>query len=345
MTDSNSVPKSEKKTSWLRLAFGLLISALALWVILRNVDLMQTYEALQAMDPRYLIPALILFLCTIIVRSLAWRTILGNQITLRKAFFTENEGFFLNNVLPFRLGEVGRAIILNLTSKLSFWEGFSTIIIERFFDMAIMAGLLLTTIALVSEADWALDASYMVAGLVVIGFLVLFMAARSPETVEKLFQKITARLPRLQSWGSEKLQLFLQGLKTLQEPKRFFLVVVLLLVTWIFNISWYWVLLKAFVPEAKILWAAFSVGIASLGIAVPSTPGYLGVYELATVSALALFAIPESDALAYALVSHALYLVTTIILGFVGFSQESISVKDIFQRARLKPAELDLPES
>ena len=185
----------------------------------------------------------------------------------------------------------------------------------------------------------------MVAGLVLVGFIVLFFIARNPEGVENLFNKLTARWPRLQNWGAEKLQLFFQGLTTLRQPKRFFLVVLLLITTWILNLSWYWVLLQAFVPGAKFLWAAFSVGVASLGIAVPSTPGYVGVYELATVSALALFSIPEADALAYALVSHAIYLVVTIVLGLIGFSRETISVRDIFQRAQAAPSKPNHPDS
>jgi len=345
MTEINSAPHTDQKTNWARLAVGALISVVALWVILRNVDLQQTFAAMKAMDLRYLLPALVLFISTILVRSIAWRTILGNKISLVRAFFTENEGYLLNNVLPFRLGEVGRALVLNLTSELSFWEVFSTIVIERFFDMAIMAGLLLSTLAFVSGADWALDASLMVGGLVVIGFLVLFFVARNPEKIKNIFNKLTPRWPRLQNWGAKNLQLFLQGLSTLREPKRFFLVVALLLVTWILNISWYWVLLKAFVPEAKFLWAAFAVGVGSLGVAVPSTPGYIGVFEFATVSALTLFAIPESDAFAYALVSHALYLVVTIILGLVGFSRETITIGDIFKRAQAKPSQTELPES
>ena len=139
--------------------------------------------------------------------------------------------------------------------------------------------------------------------------------------------------------------MFLQGLQTLRQPRRFALVVILMLVTWFFNIAWYYVLLKAFVPEAKFLWAAFSVAVGSLGVAVPSTPGYIGVFEFATVTALGLFSISESDAFAYALVSHALYLVVTVLLGLVGFSRESISVRDVFRRAQTVPENPDVSDS
>ena len=160
MTDQTTT--TNQKIGWPRLAAGVLFSALALWIILRNVDLEQTYAAMQAMDLRYLPPALLLFIGTISVRSLAWRTILEEKISFGRAFFTENEGYFLNNVLPFRLGEVGRAVVLNLATGLSFWEVLSTIVVERIFDMAIMAGLLLSTLVFVSGAAWALNAGLLV---------------------------------------------------------------------------------------------------------------------------------------------------------------------------------------
>lgn len=345
MSEYQTTEPTNQAIKWPRLAAGVVLSALALWVILRSVDLQQTLAAWQEMDLRYFPPALLFFFGTIFTRSVAWRTILGNKISIKKAFFTENEGYFLNNVLPFRLGEVGRAIILNLTTPLSFWEVFSTIIVERIFDMGIMAGLLLTTLGFVSGGEWALNAALLVGGLVVVGFFALFLAARSPEWVENLFTRLTARWPRLQQWGAEKIKLFLQGLQTLRQPKRFALVVFLMLVTWLFNIAWYWFLLKAFVPEAKFMWAAFSVAVGSLGVAVPSTPGYIGVFEFATVTALGLLSISESDAFAYALVSHALYLVVTVLLGLVGFSRESISVRDVFRRARTVPENPDLSDS
>jgi uncharacterized protein (TIRG00374 family) len=340
MTEQNTSSLREQKT-WPRLAAGFALSILALWIILRNVDLQQTCQALQEMDLRYLLPAMLLFLSTIIVRSLAWRLILGNKISFGRAFFTENEGYFLNNVLPFRLGEVGRAVILNLSSGLSFWEAFSTIVVERIFDMAIMAGLLLGSLVFVSGAEWALSAGFAVGGLVTVGFVVLFLIARNPEWVKNFFNRFSARWSRFNRWGVEKIGLFLQGLQTLREGRRFLQVVVLMLITWLFNISWYWVLLQAFVPEAQFFWAAFSVGVASLGIAVPSTPGYIGVFEFATVTALGLFSIPEADAFAYALVSHAVYLVVTVGLGLVGFARESISIGEIFRKARSRSNQSD----
>jgi uncharacterized protein (TIRG00374 family) len=343
MTDQDTLSEQKQK-SWPRLAAGIALSILALWIILRNVDLEQTSQALTEMDLRYLLPAILLFLATIVTRSLAWRTILGEKITVSRAFFTENEGYFLNNVLPFRLGEVGRAMILNLSSGISFWEAFSTIVVERIFDLAIMAGLLLSTLMFVSGAEWALSAGLVVGGLVIVGFAALFLIARNPIWVEKTFIHLTRRWPRFNQWVVEKIGLFLQGLQTLRDGKRFLQVVGLMLLTWCFNISWYWVLLRAFIPNAQFLWAAFSVAVGSLGVAVPSTPGYIGVFELATVTALGLFSIPEADAFAYSLVSHALYLVITIVLGLVGFARESISIGEIFRNARSRANRSDEEE-
>ena len=46
------------------------------------------------------------------VRGLLWRTLLQNKASYRDVFLTVSEGYLLNNLLPFRLGEFGRAFLV-----------------------------------------------------------------------------------------------------------------------------------------------------------------------------------------------------------------------------------------
>jgi hypothetical protein len=101
--------------------------------------------------------------------------------------------------------------------------------------------------------------------------------------------------------------------------------------SWSFNIAWYTLLLKAFVPEANLLWGTFAVGFISLGVSIPSSPGYVGVFEAAMTYALSLFGIPESTAFAYAVVSHSLYLVITIAIGSVALGRDGQSLGQVFR--------------
>ena len=75
------------------------------------------------------------------IRGVVWRTLLQERASYSQTFFSVTEGYLLNNFLPFRLGEVGRAYLLSQKAKLDFWSVFSTIFIERALDLALAVGL------------------------------------------------------------------------------------------------------------------------------------------------------------------------------------------------------------
>jgi uncharacterized protein (TIRG00374 family) len=335
MSDMSENVQSAKRTSTLKKMLpGLAISAIALVILFLLVDLEDVKEALQMADYRYLFPTAILFFITIGTRSLGWRTILQEKVSFMRTYITENEGYLLNNVLPFRLGEIGRAFLLSRTTPLSFWEVLPTIMVERIFDVGFMAGFLLLSVPFVIGAEWALEAAIIAGGLVIAGFVALYIVARNKEGTIKLFNRLTQPWPRLTEFSQGKLESFLDGLAALQSLSRFGRVFFWLMLTWISNLLWYFVLLKAFVPEAQLLWAMFAVGVVSLGVAAPSTPAYIGVYETMQVSALALFGIGTSTAFAYAVVAHALYFTFTIIVGGISLAQDGLTLGEVFQQVR-----------
>ena len=83
-------------------------------------------NALRLADYSKLPIVIVLFLGTILARAIAWRTILQEKISFPRSFWTLNEGYLFNNILPFRLGEVARAFLLNQTNRIPFWEVIST---------------------------------------------------------------------------------------------------------------------------------------------------------------------------------------------------------------------------
>jgi uncharacterized membrane protein YbhN (UPF0104 family) len=67
--------------------------------------------------------------------------------------------------------------------------------------------------------------------------------------------------------------------------------------------------------QSFLLSVALGVFVA-LAIALPSAPGFVGVFQIGCVAAASLFAYPESDAKVYSLVAHGLTYVLMIIIGF-----------------------------
>lgn len=324
---------------WLRMLPGLLVSAVVLLVLFRLFDWRDVVAALRQGDPRFILLALPFYLLSYLMRSLAWRTILQETAPLRDVFLTMHSGYLLNNVLPFRLGEVGRAYLLGRT--LGFWRVFSTILIERAFDMILAASLLLGTLPFVlvdSDAGWT---ALAIGGVVLLGLLAFYLLARYREWALATFERLGARWPLVLRLGRERLDAFLTGLSALTSPSRFLRVLAWMLLSWAMAVMVQWMVLRAFYPAAAPLHAAFALAVSALGVAVPSSPGYIGVFEAAVVGALAAFDIPFATAFADAVMLHLLYVTVTGSFGLYGLMRGGVGLGEIFRRLqRLRGREM-----
>jgi uncharacterized membrane protein YbhN (UPF0104 family) len=65
-----------------------------------------------------------------------------------------------------------------------------------------------------------------------------------------------------------------------------------------------------------------------LGVSLPSSPGYVGVIQAATVLALALFAVPRTDALSFSLIFHAAQYIPVTLYGLVLLLVEQVSLSE-----------------
>lgn len=331
MTNTESKAKGRSKLIG-RMLPGFLLSALALLALYFLVDIRELRNAFAHADFRWLPAVAAVFVGTLAARAMAWRTLLEERATFKDSFMVLNQGYLLNNVLPFRLGELGRALLLGERSGFDFWLGMSTVIVERIFDVGFASALIFITLPFVVGADWARSAALIAAVFVLLGFGLLFALAVNPSPFVNLIRKLSQPWPKLQGWIVQKLEAFLQGLGALRDITRFFRVVFWMAMAWLINVTWYFLLLRSFFPDAEWLWAAFTVGAGSIGVALPSSPAYIGILEAVLVASLSLFGIDPSLALAYAIVAHATYFVITGIFGLIGFTQQGQSLGKVYQQ-------------
>src|SRR5574338_667907 len=126
---------SESQNNLKRILPGVLVSIALIAAILYFVDIKTTWEAMRNANYWLIGIAFVLSFVWLAVRAIVWRTLLRDKPTFKDVFFTEGEGYLLNNFLPFRLGEIGRAFLLSRKSGgLTFAEIIPTIVIERVVD-------------------------------------------------------------------------------------------------------------------------------------------------------------------------------------------------------------------
>jgi glycosyltransferase 2 family protein len=321
------------KINW-RLIIGVVLSVGALALILKDTDLAALWNELLKANYAWLIPAAAVQLAAMWFRAYRWQALLDDRLPFMRTFHIGNVGNFLNNVLPFRMGEFGRAYLASRNSSLTVMQSLSTVLIERLLDVLSVFAFLIGVLPFVpGESIFAGVglATAVIAFLAVVG---LFVAAAVRERAIALARALSGWLkPGLREALLSRADDFLQGVHA-AGGRRLLRAIFWSVLVWIcWNLSAQFAL-WCFVPEAP--WAAglFVNCALALGLALPSAPSGVGIYEGVAVAALGVFGIPLDVALAYGVVSHLFGIAVYAVFGVIGLDREGESFQHLAASAQ-----------
>jgi hypothetical protein len=311
---------------------GSLIGILLIAAILYFVDWSKVLAALRSANYWIIALAALLSVAWLAVRAIVWRTLLRERAPYSVVFNTLNEGYLLNNFLPFRLGEIGRVFLLSRKSNMQFAEILPTIVIERSIDLVFTAAIFLASLPFVVGAGGADRIALLLSAAILLGIAFLYILARNYQQALDLFHKLSARWPVVQRLGGSLLESFLTGLGVLTDGWLFARFMFWMAINWGMAIFNYYLIIVAFFPQAQLIWGMFGLGAAAFGGAVPSLPGAVGTFEGAFGGALTILTGDQSTSLAVALTSRFFNYLTSIALGGYALSREGQTLSGIYRQ-------------
>lgn len=322
----------KKSWSW---AIGLAVSAAALALALRGVRPHELADSLRGARYVYLFPALALLIAGLLTRARSWQILLGDSVPYARAFHALNQGYLLNSLLPFRLGEFGRAYLVSRGGALSSSRALSAVVVERLIDLFISAALLLATLPFALSVDWARPAAGAATVLALATLFGLWLSLVHRKRALAAADWILARVPRLRSgdW-IHRANSFLDGLQSMRAGSRLPRALFWSALGWITYYFQCALLLMAFFPRPSAVTVIFLLGVLAVGAAVPASPGAVGTFEASGVAALLVFGYPQADAFSFAVVLHLINLVSTCLLGALALAREGDSLVSLAQSAR-----------
>ncbi|MEA4810954.1 MAG: lysylphosphatidylglycerol synthase transmembrane domain-containing protein [Anaerolineaceae bacterium] len=332
--------RTEKKDSKLHLLLKwivpLAISGLSIYLIARQIDPGQLIKAMRSVPLLALLASFIFNILGMFLRALAWNKILGKNFDYKTSFFAMNAGYLLNNILPFRLGEFGRAALLTGEGKNKgrFLQLFASIITERTLDIFIASVLFLITLPLVVSQN-----SFKMLAYLMLFFTTAILAAGAlgAKYQERLKNWILARkISSLDKRAkiADKLIGFLEGFKIFLNPGKAFIAFSLLFLSWMMAMVQLWFIQHVLVPQGPFWWTFFVTSAGAFVNALPSAPAGLGVFEAGVVTAYKMVGIEQSVSLALALILHLTTFVFTSLLGLVGLSILGENLQSLFRKAK-----------
>lgn len=327
------------KKRWPSVALGLIVSVVALAYLLRR-DLSGVQHELRHAHYWTVIPCIAISVVGLWLRSLRWRFMLDNRLAARHSFHILNISYFINAVLPLRVGELARAVLAGrVDPPVRIFTSLGTIVVERLLDtLAVFALIGLTLAMLPVGLEIGVVGIALGVGAVV-GVIVLAAFAARPAWAHALLGSggrivPLLRRPAFHGW----LDQLLDGLMCLSSPRASLQVIGWTAAGWAASVIAGYILLFAIFDDPT--WAASMamVALASFVVAVPAVPGNLGPFEAAVAFGLAGAGLVEraSDApsVAFALLLHVVNLATYVLMGLIGLWVENVSLGEIIQAAQ-----------
>ncbi len=308
-----------------QLILGLVVSLVALALAFRGADLGAIAGALRKANYFVLAVGVGFYILGLLFRALSWRVILGGRVPYWRVFEALNEGYLLNNLLPFRLGEFGRAYLISRRNNLPALEALSSIVVERVIDLLMVVVLLISFLPLIVGFD--LPRGTLVTSIVLglAAIVVLILIARNQTTVAAVVGRVLRRL-HLRRLDPDRWQAraasFLAGLSALRDPGRALQAAFWSTMAWAAAGFGSWFMLRAFLPSATLTMSFVTLMLVGIGGAVPAAPSSAGVFEFVVLNSLNFFGVDHNIALSFGLTLHAVGFLLAIILGGLALARE-----------------------
>jgi uncharacterized protein (TIRG00374 family) len=324
----------------LKLALGIAISAVCVWLSMRDVHIAEVWDALRRANYLGFVAVMAVTLLGFWLRAIRWRSLITSpkRISTDSLFSATMIGFMANNVLPFRLGEFVRPWALARREHLSKTTLLATIVVERAVDMLTLLAILglgLLVFPLRTDTDAGrmvqAGAGVLVALSVALTVFVVVLE-RQPKFAHAVIDRCTAFLPAgVRGRVARSLDHFLEGLSLFRDVKR---------LIWVFTLSFAMFLIFS-LGLTFSMWALgidvpwygglIMLVITAIGIMVPAAPGYIGTLNLACIAGLALFHVGREIAVPFSWFYFASQWLPITTVGLWYLNREGLSLRTLGQ--------------
>ena len=328
------------KIGW-RGILGVVISVALLWWTLRGESFSEIWAVLRESNLALFLLSAAVATTTFPIRALRWRYILeptAGTLPFGPLWRATAIGMMVNNVSPARAGELARAFVLaRETGRVRFTAALASLVVDRVFDAVVILLLLLIVVLMPAFPAGAVIGSMPVDRVLLLGasvaiaaMLVLIVFAMYPDKLVRIWEMMLGqRAPKLMARGREILQSFGAGLSVLKDPRRSLIVFLLALFGWLVNGASFWIAFHAVGIDAPFSAALFLQSLLAMAVAIPSAPGFFGLFEAGAKVALGVYLVDDTLAVSYALGYHLLSFIPITLIGFWYLARMGLHLKDM----------------
>jgi len=314
------------KRSTSRMLIGLVAGTVFLLVVAWRLEWDRVGDSLAAAKLEFLAPIALLLTAHYFFKALRWQVLLSKAVDISPvlAMRLTMIGFLMNNVLPARIGEVGRPYLLSVNRpQVSFPFALATVVGDKLFDLLLNILTLLVLSFLLPLSDYARIGILVAAGAG-IGVLGLSFCAAVFERHEResggsrIVRRLLSFFGSRQNAAHDALLGFAQGLATISSARRAAIALGFSLAALTCLGGAIWLTLAMLNLSPSPLTVAAVIGLTGIGFILPAPPTNAGNYHFFASAALTVsMTVGADEAFSFALASHVCQVGVVTALGAV----------------------------
>ena len=301
---------------FLRFYLPWIITIFALYFTFKGVDFKSLFGQLKTANLQWIMYAVALTVTSYILRAYRWEYFFINHtMHFFDALRVLVLGFFMNNVLPARAGELVRAHSGSVVSGQARTMVLATIASERLADGLTISFMFLIFAAGLGDPNLSQELFLVALAFGAAGSLII-ITLFFREYLFKLAELIAGKLNnRASSYILDKLKIFLNGLTPLLTPSKLPGSVSLSIIIWVIELAVYYCIAQSFNCNLSLALCVLFMVAVNFSSLIPAAPGGIGVIELIGSSALVSVGVEKQNALTMVITQH---LIQYLVVGIPG---------------------------
>jgi len=263
---------------------GLIFSITLVILTLKEVNINSVIKTISNTNIIYFFLSLIMMILVFVLRSIRWHSIIGHQINYKLVYESMMIGYFVHNIIPFRIGELIRAYFLNSKTKINISYLLGTIIAEKIIDgFSLVIIFLITTTFIKIENSFLLKTAQIIIIIIFVFFFIFYILHILKPKLKEKEKYLYIIENAIENKFNNIINKFYHGLHIFRNPKNFAYSLSMSILIWLLeNLSIVFVLKAFYINIDNIFFhSIIPMLIINIGIIIPSGPGDIGMFEIA----------------------------------------------------------------
>ena len=317
----------------------LLITLVFLYIVFSNLDFKELIRTMKTFKPIYMLYLSLAMFIPFTFRSICFKYLMSNsaKIPVIELIQVCMTAAILNITLPARAGDLFRAFFIGQKYKVDKIKVFGTVLFERIFDTFVIFCFLMIAVSFYHRTPLTTNMCIIAAVLVFLMIVLTFIAYKFNKTdkISSFLIEKTKSYPfseyihKFINFINNSLNSLFKGFEVIATPSKLPIILISAFLIWCGECLNYYLVIKGFGYDIHWSVTMFINCFIAFACMIPSTSIFIGPYQVAVISAFALYNIPKEAALAMSFVEQAFVIILTSIVATIFLIRNNISYKEL----------------